>query len=201
MNFIKRLYLKHISYRYFSKLIFTNRVLSSPNYSIGDFTYGWPQVLFPDSNKKLVIGKYCAIAYGVKIFLGGNHRPEWISTYPFCQVTDTFKNGEHVKDFHASKGDVIIGNDVWIGHGATILSGVTIGDGAVIGANATIAKNVAPYQIVAGNPQFTIRQRFPDEAINELLRIKWWDWEEKKVNENIHLLNSGNINEFIQLHK
>ena len=201
MNLIKKLYLKHISYRYFSKLIFTNKVLSSPNYSIGNFTYGWPQVLFADSGKKLVIGKYCAIAYGVKIFLGGNHRPEWVSTYPFCQVTDVFKNGEMGKDFHASKGDVIIGNDVWLGNGVTILSGVTIGDGAVIGANATITKNVAPYEIVAGNPQFTIRKRFSDEIIAALLRIQWWNWDEKKIDDNIHLLNSSHPEAFIQLHK
>lgn len=200
MNRLRILYLKYITYRFTSKLIYTKNVLQSPDYSIGDHTYGWPTVLFPNDGKKLIIGKYCAIAYGAKIFLGGNHRTEWISTYPFRQVKNVFTNVNLGSECHTSNGDVIIGNDVWIGNGATILSGVVIGDGAVIGANALVSKNVAPYEIVAGNPIVRLRKRFDEEAINALLQIQWWNWDEKKVNENIHLLCSTGIDEFIRLH-
>lgn len=47
---------------------------------------------------------------------------------------------------------VEIGEDVWIGGGAIILGGVTIGDGAIIGAGSVVTRDVAPGEIVAGNP-------------------------------------------------
>jgi len=199
MNIIKRLYLKYVSYRLMGKHIFTRDVLQHPNYHIGVYTYGWPDVLFADSGKKLQVGNYCSIAYGVKIFLGGNHRPEWVSTYPFSKVPNVFTKAN--PGFHTSKGDVVIGNDVWIGHGATILPGVTIGDGAVIGANATIAKNVGPYEVVVGNPQVVVKKRFSDEVITALLQIKWWHWEAAKINDNMHLICSDHIEEFIKMHQ
>jgi len=53
---------------------------------------------------------------------------------------------------------VRIGNDVWIGGAAVILPGITIGDGAVIGAASVVTRDVAPGQIVTGNPA-RVRQR------------------------------------------
>ena len=69
-----------------------------------------------------------------------------------------------------------IGNDVWIGYGAVVLNGVNIGDGAVVAAGAIVTKDVAPYSIVGGNPAKTIRMRFSDDIIEQLLKIKWWDY-------------------------
>ena len=93
------------------------------------------------------------------------------------------KKGDEKDTF--SKGTVVIGNDVWIGARATILSGVTVGDGAVIGAGALVAKDVPPYAIVGGVPARLIKYRFSSEIINELLEIKWWDWDSKKLTQNI----------------
>lgn len=72
-----------------------------------------------------------------------------------------------------------IGNDVWIGDHAVIVSGVTVGDGAVIGAGAVVTKDVPPYAIVGGIPAHIIRKRFSDAIIEDLLEIKWWDYEER----------------------
>lgn len=47
---------------------------------------------------------------------------------------------------------VYLGKRVWIGGGAIILAGVTIGDGAVVGAGSVVTKDVAPGDIVVGNP-------------------------------------------------
>lgn len=47
---------------------------------------------------------------------------------------------------------VHIGRRVWIGGAAVILAGVTIGEGAVVGAGSVVTKDVAPGQVVVGNP-------------------------------------------------
>lgn len=84
-----------------------------------------------------------------------------------------------------NKGDIVIGNDVWIGFEAVIMAGVTIGDGAIIASRAVVTKDVPPYSIVGGTPAKLIRKRFTDEQIDKLLRLKWWDWDEEKVRQNI----------------
>ena len=92
-----------------------------------------------------------------------------------------------------NKGDIIIGNDVWIGYEAVILSGVTIGDGAIIGARAVVTRDIPPYTIAAGLPAKPIRRRFDVETIAQLEELRWWDWEEEKIRQNIAAIQSGNI--------
>jgi acetyltransferase-like isoleucine patch superfamily enzyme len=173
--------------------VYTNKILKGKYFSIGDFTYGNPRIFYYGDATKLSIGKFCSIADNVDIFLGGNHRTDWASTYPFNVLNEYFPNGKAVVGHPASKGDVIIGNDVWIGQGAKILSGVTIGNGAVIGAYAVVAKDVAPYEIVIGNPMRVVRKRFDDATIAKLQQLKWWDWEIEKINQNVPLLCSNHF--------
>ena len=92
-----------------------------------------------------------------------------------------------------NKGDIVIGNDVWIGYEAVILAGVTIGDGAVIGARAVVTKDIPPYTIVGGVPAKPIRKRFPQETIDHLLKIKWWNWPEERIRQHITEIQSGRI--------
>jgi acetyltransferase-like isoleucine patch superfamily enzyme len=174
----------------------TKKIKKLAGYSIGDFTYGEPTVMNWKEGTTLKIGKYCSIANGVNILLGGNHRSNWISQYPFpCLIT--LKTYPH----HTfSNGDVVIGNDVWIGYGSTILSGVTIGDGAVIGAKSVVTKDVKPYRIIGGNPASFIRYRFDPSVISQLLKIRWWEWDHAKVVANASLLCSPNLEEFLELH-
>ena len=92
----------------------------------------------------------------------------------------------------------IIGNDVWIGLNVIIMRGVVIGDGAVVAAGSIVTSNVEPYSIVAGIPAKHIRFRFSDYQIRKLKEIKWWDWEENKIKENVELFYS--IDAFIIRH-
>ena len=170
-----------------------NRTLG---YEIGEFSYGVPRVVFPQG--KLKIGRFCSIAWDVTIFLGGNHRTDWISMYPFPHSTTRFAGAEGVTDFFTG-GDVTIGNDVWIGSNSLILPGVTIDDGAVIGAGSVVTSDVGPYQIVAGNPARVIRKRFGEDEIASLLEIKWWDWPLEKIERHIDILCSGDIDRLRQL--
>ena len=57
--------------------------------SFGKYTYGNPNIFFKNENSKLVVGNFCSIAGNVNIFLGGNHRTEWVTTYPFGHINET----------------------------------------------------------------------------------------------------------------
>lgn len=173
---------------------FTTELIENDNIHIGEYTYGDPHIFIGGNKYHVYIGKFCSIADGVKIIIGGEHRTDWITTYPFGYVIDDF----HPNPGHpAAKGDIHIGNDVWIGMGSTILSGVTIGDGSVIGAESLISKDVGDYEIVAGNPARHIRYRFSQDQIKALKRIRWWDWPIEKIREFVPLLESPDINSFI----
>lgn len=166
------------------------RKYCNTNVKVGAFTYGVPYIGIYTSDEKIVIGKFCSMAEGVRIYAGGEHHHNWGSTYPFGSYFSEFKDGE---DCRTSKGDVSIGNDVWIGYGATILSGVTIGDGAVIGTNAVVTKDVPPYAIAAGNPARIVKYRFKQDVIDKFLEMKWWDWDYEHIYAAIPLLQSGEI--------
>jgi len=166
--------------------------------TIGKHTYGADSIKVQQwgEGAKLYVGKFCSVAGKVEVMLGGNHRTEWVSTFPFGHVSrDTFTkyNGE---GHPVTKGDVNIGNDVWIGDGVTILSGVTIGHGACIGTKSVVTKDVPPYTIAAGNPAKHIKKRFSDEIIAKLLEAKWWYLDDHIIDHISPLLCS---NDFEQL--
>jgi acetyltransferase-like isoleucine patch superfamily enzyme len=170
---------------------------SKKNVQIGEYTYGNPEVLMWTTNYNLSIGKFCAIARDVRIIVDGNHRTDWISTYPFGEtIPNINKNPEYREK--AGKGDMRIGNDVWIGSNVLIVPGVQIGDGAVIAAGSVVTKNVADYEVVGGNPARHIRYRFTDRQIEALKKIKWWDWPIDKIQANCYLLQSARIDEFTE---
>jgi acetyltransferase-like isoleucine patch superfamily enzyme len=169
-------------------------------FAVGRGTYGEPTIAHWGEPATLKIGSFCSIAGEVTIFLGGNHRIDWITTYPFPEFRERAKG---TPDFRITKGDVIIGNDVWIGNGASIMSGVQIGNGAVIGTSSVVTKNVPPYGIVAGNPARLIRFRFAPGEIAMLEKLAWWDWPDAMIDAAMPVLLSGNIpalNEFATSH-
>ena len=161
----------------------------------GRYSYGAPRIVWHEGDTgELSVGAYCSFAVGVEIFLGGEHRTDWISTYPFraaLALPGAFSDGHPL-----SRGDIIIGNDVWVGREAKIRSGVTVGDGAVLGAAAVVTRPVRPYAVVAGNPARELRRRFPDSVVERLLAIRWWDWPHDEIVANIHLLNSSDLDAF-----
>ncbi len=174
------------------KKYFTNTMKKYKKFTIGDYTYGKPNLFSPPD--KVRIGKFCSIAGGVTVYTSTDHNAEHVSVYPFFLIDKKFSYALR------SKGGVVIENDVWIGDGSTILDGVTIGNGAIIGAKSVVTKDVQPYEIVAGNPAKHIRYRFDAETINQLLQIQWWHWDIEKINENMSLLTTNKIDEFIALH-
>jgi acetyltransferase-like isoleucine patch superfamily enzyme len=152
-------------------------IIGKSPFSVGRFTYGHENIVVKQWNEgaPLEIGAFCSIASNVQIFLGGNHRADWITTFPFGHIFQSDLGGKNIQGHPATKGGVSIGNDVWIGQGVTVMSGISIGDGAIIAANSTVVKMVPPYSIVGGNPARHLKFRFSDEIISLLLEFKWWE--------------------------
>lgn len=169
-----------------------------PQFRIGRYSYGDVQVKRHRDGASFTIGAFCSIGKGVKVFLGGEHRPDWVTTYPFNVL---WERGKGIAGHPKTKGDVIIGNDVWIGTETLILSGVTIGDGAVIGARSVVVDDVPPYAIAAGNPARIVKWRFSEDIINRLLKIKWWEWDDDKIEKAIPLFLSDEIEIFLDAHE
>ncbi len=185
----------------FPQVGFLKPLVTNLNIVIGDYTYyddpeGPEQfeknnVLYhyPFVGDKLVIGKFCALARGVRFIMNGaNHKLSGFSTYPF----QIFGNGwEAVTPEPGElpyKGDTVVGNDVWLGYDAMVMPGVQIGDGAIVAARAVVTRDVPPYAVVGGNPAKVVKQRFSEEVVAELLAIRWWDWPVEKITRNLHAI-------------
>lgn len=132
-------------------------------------------------NPVVEIGNFTSIGAGT-CFYGMSRHPMTITTFPFADKGWCNECG-YPKTY--SKGKIVIGNDVWIGEDVKIIDGVIIGDGAVIGAGAVVAKDVQPYAIAVGNPIEVKRYRFTLAQIDALLKIKWWDWPDEKIKEEL----------------
>jgi virginiamycin A acetyltransferase len=136
-----------------------------------------PSYMRSCSGGHITIGKYCAIAYGVRVITTNHY-------YGYINMQDHFRRRYKFPDKQASKGDVVIGNGVWIGDEVTILGNLTVGNGAVIGARAVVVKDIPPYCVAVGNPARVIHKRFSDKVISQLVEINWWDWDGDKIKRN-----------------
>lgn len=187
-------------------VLFLKNFITNPNIQVGDYTYydgrdhgekfEAENVIFARSCR-LIIGKFCQIAYGTKFLLSdANHQMSGFSTFPFFIFGKMAEGCPKWADYKLdlpTKGDTIIGNDVWFGHEAMIMQGVKIGDGAIIAARSVVVKDVSPYTIVGGNPAKTIRNRFSNEIIEQLLKIQWWNWDYEKITRNIPAIVGADI--------
>jgi len=165
--------------------------------TVGAHTYGEAKMRwYPAGMARCTIGRYCSIGENVIIAIGGEHPTDYVSTFPLRIKYEL--PGAYADGLPTTKGDVIVGNDVWTGNDALILSGVRIGDGAVIGTRAVVAKDVLPYAVAVGNPARMVKRRFTEEQIDRLLVVRWWDWPDADVIDAAPLLNSPDIEGFLQ---
>lgn len=159
---------------------------------VGKYTYGPLKVYeWGSKNEKLIIGNYVSIAQDVKFILGGNHRYDTFSTYPFKSMY--CKGGQEAY----SNGPIIVNDDVWIGMSSIIISGVTIGKGAVIAAGSVVTKNVPQYAIIGGNPAQIIKYRFKDSLIEKISEVDLSSIDREFINSNIDLMYKRVDNDLI----
>ncbi|MFC4254029.1 type B chloramphenicol O-acetyltransferase [Altererythrobacter xixiisoli] len=188
------------------KGITLDRQVTHPNIVVGRYSYysGYyhghgfddcARFLLPDEGvDRLIIGSFCSIGSGAAFIMAGNqgHRNDWISTFPFHWMPEVaaFARAENG---YLPAGDTVIGNDVWIGSEAIVMPGVAIGHGAVIGTRALVTRDVEPYAIVGGNPARIIRHRFDPSEVDMLLQMRWWDWDDDRLQAAMPILTSGNV--------
>ena len=190
--------------------VYLKNVITDPSITVGDYTmyndfvndpvgFERNNVLYhyPINRDRLIIGKFCSIACGAKfLFNSANHTLSSLSTYPFPLFFEEWGlEKRNVAESWDNKGDIVLGNDVWIGYEAVIMAGVTIGDGAIIGARAVVTKDVPPYMVAGGIPAKPIKKRYPEETIAALSELKWWDWPEERIAQNLHAIQAGKLNE------
>jgi virginiamycin A acetyltransferase len=194
----------------FPQVCFIQNTVSNPNIIIGDYTYyDDPEdsenfernVLyhFPFIGDRLIIGKFCALAKGVKFIMNGaNHKLDGFSTYPFGIFGNGWERIRPQLEELPYKGDTVVENDVWIGYEAVIMPGVQIGNGAIVAAKSVVVSDVPPYTIYGGNPAKLIRQRFDDAVIRSLLAIAWWNWDIEKITRNLEKIVAADIDALMQ---
>ncbi len=187
-------------------ICFLKNSISNPAISVGEYTYYHDENgadSFEEKNvlyhyehcgDSLKIGKFCQIAEGTQFIMNGALHPlKGVSTFPFDLFGGTWSETGMANFDFESKGDTVVGNDVWFGKGALIMPGITIGNGAVIAAHSVVTKDVEDYTIVGGNPAQTIRKRYSENEVEELLSLKWWDWPVENITDNIAAIMKGEI--------
>jgi virginiamycin A acetyltransferase len=184
------------------RVVFLKPLVQDPRIEVGDFTYyddpDDPEdfertaFLYGYGPERLVIGRYCAIASGVRFLMaGGNHADLGPSTFPFGIFGPPWDTTMDLVMSAPSRGDTRVGHDVWLGYGALLMPGVTVGSGAVVAAGSVVAADVPPYAVVAGNPARVVRVRFDEDDAKRLLRAAWWDWPVGLVTEHARTIMAG----------
>lgn len=161
-----------------------NTYLSGTSFGYGSF------VGFGCEFSNCKIGRFSSLGSNIRVVSATHPVNGFISTHP-AFFSDTYwfhyvqasKFKEHLTNEDGL--ECTIGNDVWIGDNVLILGGCKIGNGAIIGMGSIVLHDVPPYTIVAGIPAKEIRKRFPDDTIESLQKIEWWnkpiDWIEKNA--------------------
>lgn len=159
------------------------------NVSLGDFSYVGKDCVIHNTT----IGKFCSVSDCCTIGLP-EHPTSFLSTSPiFTSPKNAVRRKWVDKHFFKSEVNVTIGNDVWIGYGVLIPRNIAIGDGAIVAAGAVVTKDVPPYAIVGGVPAKVIKYRFPEDKIEKLMDLKWWNKPVEEIKSHIDLFTQPDL--------
>jgi virginiamycin A acetyltransferase len=188
------------------RVVLLKPLVTSPLIEVGEYTYyddpddptafETRNVLYHYGPEKLVIGRFCALAEGVRFLMNGaNHRMDGPSTFPFPIMGPPWAAHFDLITGLPGRGDTVVGHDVWLGYQALVMAGVRIGNGAIVASGAVVVDDVPDYAIAGGNPARVIRHRYPQDDIARLTRIAWWDWPLDHVTRHVRTIMSGTVDD------
>jgi len=174
---------------------FSDRDRSQDGVNLGKYSYLKPsaRAFNCDIGRFVQPGDNCVIG-----MIG--HDPSCVTTYPLhYHFTASKPDLSELAATQRTSGRTKIGHNAYLGEDSIIMGGVTVGDGAVIAARAVVTKDIPSYCIAAGVPARVIRKRFSEEAIEALLKIKWWNWSDEKIEAEIDSFSLP-VEEFVHKH-
>lgn len=194
------------------RVVLLKPLVTSPLIEVGEYSYyddpvaatdfETVNVLYHYGPEKLVIGRFCAIATGVRFIMNGaNHRMDGPSTFPFPTLGGDWSAHVDLLTELPNRGDTVLGNDVWLGYGVTVMPGVRIGHGAIVAAGSVVTRDIPDYAVAGGNPARVLRKRYTDNDIARLLSVAWWDWPAERIGEHVRMLMAGNVDELVAIHE
>jgi acetyltransferase-like isoleucine patch superfamily enzyme len=129
--------------------------------SVGDYTV--LNGTYVVANDRVTIGSHCLLAWGSVVtdtWIGANASPEARRAALRAVASDP---GRHPGPVEPPR-PVTLEDNVWIGFDSVVLPGVTIGRGAVVGCKTLVTRDVAPYEVVVGDPMRVVRRLDPDDT-------------------------------------
>ncbi|MFI6226591.1 acyltransferase [Micromonospora echinospora] len=103
--------------------------------------------VYVDSN--VVIGDLCKVQNNVSVYQGVTLEDE-VFVGPCAVFTNDFRPRAQNPDWQITP--TMVRRGASIGANATLVCGIEVGEYAMIAAGSVVTRDVAPYQLVAGNP-------------------------------------------------
>jgi virginiamycin A acetyltransferase len=186
------------------RVVLLKPLVTSPLIEVGEFTYyddpddptafETRNVLYHYGPERLVIGRFCALAEGVRFVMNGaNHRMDGPSTFPFPIMGGAWADHADLITGLPGRGDTVVGHDVWLGYRCLVMPGVRIGNGAIVASGSVVVDDVPDYAVVGGNPARLIRRRFSDSDTARLLDLAWWDWPVDHLTRHLRTVMTGTV--------
>lgn len=189
-KFIKKMHFKAIYNSNIHKSSYVGAGSHIVNVEIGKYSYvGYDCEII---NTK--IGSFCSLGSNLKIGKA-SHSMNWVSTSPVFNKNRNCLNKKFSNFSFDPFRTTVIGSDVWFGDNILVKSGVSIGNGAVVGMGSVVTKDIPSFQIWGGNPAKFIKYRFEIATTEILSDIKWWEWDDQKIQE--HSIYFTDIKAFI----
>ena len=143
------------------------------NCNIGQNVVVSPDVILGENVKvQNNVSIYTGVICEDDVFLG----PSMVFTNVINPRSAVIRKNEYLRTL-VSKG-------ASIGANATIICGINLGEYSFIGAGAVVTKDVKPYEIVGGIPAKHIKFRLDEALIENVMKTKWWDRDEKWFEQN-----------------
>nr|BFE30213.1 CatB-related O-acetyltransferase [Actinomadura rugatobispora] len=188
------------------RVVLLKPLVTSPLIEVGEYSYyddpdeptafETRNVLYHYGPERLVIGKFCAFATGVRFIMNGaNHRMDGPSTFPFPIMGGAWAEHFDLITGLPGRGDTVVGHDVWFGNNVTVMPGVRVGHGAIVASGSVVVDDVPDYGVVGGNPARLIRTRYDEKDVARLLAVAWWDWPVEHLTRHLRVVMSGTLDD------